>query len=295
MALTPTQAGSTLALELDGQAAGPLRSLQSPAYRIARAGATTGASRTLVAGTVVSLGEMTAEFNPLEPGPLINWVGRLLAREPALASGVVQVLDLNRSERRRLVFRDGLLTAVQLPTLSAADGKRPFSVALAWQPASLDDLPGSGKVAKAASGKRKQMLTGNFRVAGLPFDAKSVVEVALPTVSVTLAPDDGRSRQPRYAQFDGGELRLRLRGRSATEAQAWVRKLIADGRLDPADDLDLVVEMLDAALKGVLATITLSGCGLLSCEESPLGGPADPSDGVTLSFAVDSTQLVMAG
>jgi len=222
-------------------------------------------------------------------------VGRLLAREPALASGVVQVLDLNRVERRRLAFRDGVLTAVQLPTLSATDAKRPFSVALAWQPASLDDLPGSGKAAKVASSKRKPLLTAHFRVAGLPFDATAVVEVALPTVSVTLAPDDGRSRQPRYARFDGGELRLRLRGRSATEAQAWVRKLIGDGRLDPADDLDLVVEMMDAAFKGVLATIKLSGCGLLSCEESALGGPAEPSDGVTLCFAVDSTRLVMAG
>ncbi len=295
MALTPTQAGSTLALELDGQAAGPLRSLQPPAYHIARAAAAAGASRTLVAGMAVSLGEMTAEFHPIEPGPLIAWMSRLLGREPAVVSGVVQVLDMNRTERRRLAFRDGVLTTVQLPTLSATDGKRPFSVALAWQPASLDDLPGSGKAGKAASSKRKPLLTGNFRVAGLPFDASFVAEVALPTVSVTLAPDDGRSRQPRYAQFDGGELRLRLRGRSASEAQAWVRKLISDGRLDPADDLDLVVEMLDASLKAVLASIRLSGCGLLSCEESPLGGPADAGDGVTLRFAVDSTQLVMAG
>jgi hypothetical protein len=293
MAITPSQVASTLALELDGQAAGLLHSLQPPAYRIARTAAMGPAARTLVTGTAVSLGEMTAEFNPLEPGPLITWMGRLLAGEPALASGVVQVLDRNRIERRRLVFGDGVLTAVRLPTLSATAAKQPFTVGLSWQPASLDDQPGSGKPAKGVISKRKPLLTANFRVAGLPFDATFVAEVALPTVSVTLAPDDGRSRKPRYAHFDGGELGLGLRGRSATEALAWVRKLISDGRLDPADDLDLVVELLDATLKKVMASIQLKACSLLSCEESPLGGPADSVAGVSLCFAVDSTQLVM--
>jgi hypothetical protein len=54
-----------------------------------------------------------------------------------------------------------------------------------------------------------------------------------------------------------------------------------------------VVELLDATLKKVMASIQLKACSLLSCEESPLGGPADSVAGVSLCFAVDSTQLVM--
>ena len=52
---------------------------------------------------------------------------------------------------------------------------------------------------------------------------------------------------------------------------AWERKLVDDGRVTDGETLALTIELLDAAMKTVLATVTLGGCSLVACDEAPLG------------------------
>lgn len=74
-----------------------------------------------------------------------------------------------------------------------------------------------------------------------------------------------------------------------------MRKLVADGRIDAAEAIDIRVEMLDAALKSVLATIELRGCAFAGCEQSRLESQADAIASVSLRFAVAETGLTVAG
>lgn len=294
MAVRPAYGVQSLAIELAGAWAGALRSVQPAPLRVDRIIASPGTSRTLAPAGAVSLGAMAAEFDLVEQGPLLDWAALLWSRKPAVRDGAVLVADQNHVERRRIAFREGLLREVALPTLSAADGKKAFSIALTWQPARVDEQPGSGKKVAATATKRKPLLCSNFRVLGLPFDGSLVREVGLPTARATLVQVDSRRPDLQMAGLDGGELRLVLAGRSASDALAWVHKLVADGRIDAAEVIDLSVEMLDASLKTVLATITLGGCALTACEESRLVSQVDALAGVTLRFAVAETRLKMA-
>jgi hypothetical protein len=295
MALRPTAGAHQLTIELGGAPAGALRSVQPAPLRVERITASPGLSRTLPTAAAVSLGAMAAEFDLNDKGPLLDWAAMLWSRKLAVVDGAVLVADLNLAERRRIGFSGGVLREVALPTLSAADGKTPFRIALTWQPAQVDDQAGSGRKIVPAVTRRKPLLTGNFRVQGLPFDASLVREVGLPTTRVALAQVDTRRPDLRVAGFDGGELRLVLAGRSASAALAWVRKLVDDGRIDAAEAIDIAVEMLDPSLKTVLATLTLGGCSLTGCEESRLDAQTEGLASVTLRFAVAETRLAMAG
>lgn len=287
---------ASLALELGGVVAGTLRSWLPPSYRIDRVSAGGGGQTVLRAGRVVSLGPLAAEVNLLENGPLLDWLMSLPREALPAQAGAVLVLDLNRAARRRVDFADSLVTELSLPRLSAADGKRPFSVGVVWRAATLTDNPGSGKKLVPGKPKGKGLLCSNFRVQGLPFDAGFITDVGLPTVRGQIS-SSAESRLPaqRYAAVDHGELSLRLLAQSADAALAWVRKSLADGRLDDPEYLDLTVELLDAALKNVLLVVSLKGCGLLACDEARIDTTADTVGGVTLRFGVERVEMMFSG
>ena len=295
MATRPSLGDTTLALELDGKAAGPLRSVLPAGYRINHPAADAKGARALRDAAVVSLSAMAAEAALPEPGPLLDWLTALLDNKLLTHSGAVLVLDRNGIERRRLEFRDAGLTGVTWSTLSATDGKRPFGADLAWQPAAVDERVGSGKQAPPVAGKRKQLLCSNFRVLGLPFDGQWTTEVALPSVGLADGAFDPRRRSKATTSLALGELKLQVAARSTDTVMAWVRKLVDDGRVDPGEDLSLQVELLDATLKKVMARFQLTGCALRACDEARLIASAESPGGITLRFAVQQLGLQVNG
>lgn len=284
---------TVLALELGGQPAGSLRSVQPAPVRVDRAVITKGSAMPVRDGGTVSLGEMGAMAELGAPGPLMDWLVQVIAGGQALTSGAVLVLDANHNINRRIDFIDATLTELQLPVLDAADGKRGFIVGLKWQPGQLKEAKASGKYSMPLASKRKSMQVGNFRVLGLPFDAGFVLRVGLPTVTVRRAAEEGRMRRSNYWSVDPGELRLVMQGGTADAARAWVHKASADGRIDTADLLSLTVEMLDPSLKKVLATIKLDRCSLLAFEEDQIDSSAEATAGVTMRLAVGQLGLAL--
>lgn len=283
--------GSTLNLELGGQPAGLLRSLQPPAYRLDRVGSQQPGATVLRAGSVATLGELAAEFGPEQPGPLRDWAQRFASGDLAPQSGEAQVLDFNNMLRRSLAFEVGEITQLRLPTLSAADGRTPVLLGLSWRVQSLRDSVGDGRRITPVKGRTKAMLASNFRVSGLPFDGVGVTRVGLPLLRRADAAV-GPQRQPQRAgALDLGELTLTVGGRSRDKALAWVHQLVADGRLADAERLDIGVELLDATLKNVLATVQLQACCLLACDEPLIEPMADALPGLVLRFAVGAVAL----
>ena len=297
MATKPGAAATLTALELNGQGVGIARSLQMPGYRVETVVVPAGPGKAARLAANISISTMEASIDLGEPGPLLEWA-LSLARGDALATdGAALVLDANRKPQRRVEWSAGLITGLKLPVLDASN-KQVFSLGLTWQPATVSYAKAgdTGSVVLPAP-KRKPITTANFRVSGLPFDARFISQVGLPTVTAKLLVEQtGQQRLPsrHYASVDLGELRLVFNARSQGDVLAWVQKVVADGRIADGDYLGIVVEMLDASLKTVLASISLAGCGLLRYEEDPISGNSEQVQQCTLCFAVGQLDLQLA-
>jgi hypothetical protein len=289
---TTSAASNRLTLELGGVSAGPLRSALPPSYRIERSAAASPRAKAAAPRTRVTLGELAADADLSTDGPLVAWLNTLMAGKPKAMDGVVQVLDYRWIERRRFEFSEALLTEIRPPPLSATD-KQPITLALKWRAARVASSPGSGRVIKGAAGGPKALMRANFRVQGLPCGAKFVSRVELPSVSLRAA--DGNDPIKGRPQVDIGELVLGFGARATDEVLGWVQQQIEGdapgGALLPV----LAVEILDAALKTVLATWTLSGCSLRACDEARIGPASEAPGGVSLRFAVGQVLLTVAG
>ncbi len=214
MALRPTVTGSQLAIELDGVAAGPMRSLLPPSYRIDRASTMWDGARVLQAGRTTLLGELAAEMRLTEGGPLLAWLNSLMAGKAQPTSGGLQVLDHDFIEKRRIGFEAGQLSEIRLPLLTAVDGRTPFVIGFRWQPARVSDGLVSGKVIEPVVNKRKAILASHFRVLGLPFDGSFITRVALPTLTAKLQPGGSGASPSRCQTVEHGELGLGFSPRS---------------------------------------------------------------------------------
>ena len=291
MATSDRIPGSNLNLALDGQAASPLRSLQPPAYRLDRSTSARPGGSVIRAGAVVTLGEMAAEFGLEQPGPLRDWAVRFAGGDLAPQSGVAQVCDFKMALRRSLAFEAGQITQLRLPTLSATDGRTALLLGLSWRMQALRDSVGDGHTVAVTGGRAKAMLAGNFRVSGLPFDSAGIVRVALPLLRRIDDATDPRQPRPKAGALDLGELALTVGMRSHGKALAWVQQVAADGQLADTERLDIVVDLLDASLKTVLASVQLQACRLLACDESLLDMASESPPSLALRFAVGAVAL----
>ena len=244
------------------------------------------------AGSAVTLGELAAEFSPDQPSPLRDWVQRFASGDLSPLSGVAQVLDFNFALRRSLAFEAGEITQLRLPALSVSDARSPVLLGLSWRVQALHDSVGDGRRITINKGRAKALLAGSFRVTGLPFDGAGITRVGLPLLRRIDAATDLRRPGQGQSTLDPGELSLTVAGRSFDKALAWVQQVVADGRLDDAERLDLGVDLLDASLKTVLATVQLKACSLLACDQ-PLIEPATDAllPGLALRFAVGAVAL----
>lgn len=295
MAVRPTTAGSP-AIELNGLLAGLARSVQMPGYQVEQVVVPSGPGKAARLAANISISTMAARIDLGEPGPLLEWALSLPHGNALATDGAALVLDTNRKVQRRVEWSEGLITELKLPVLDASS-KLGFCLDLTWQPSSVSYAKPSGERLTLPGSKRKPILTSNFRVVGLPFDASFITQITLPTVTAKLATEQtGQQRLPsrQYSVIDLGELRLELAARSRDEALAWVQKLVADGRIADSEYLTLQVELLDAALKNVLATVTLAGCGLLRYEEDPIVSNVESVPRFALSFAVGQLDLQLA-
>ena len=297
MATKPGAAATLNALELNGQGVGIARSLQLPGYRVETVVVPAGPGKAARLAANISISTMEASIDLGEPGPLLEWALSLVRGDALATDGAALVLDANRKPQRRVEWSAGLITGLKLPVLDASS-KQVFSLGLTWQPATVSYAKAgdTGSVVLPAP-KRKPITTANFRVSGLPFDARFISQVVLPTVTAKLVVEQtGQQRLPsrHYASVDLGELRLVFNARSQGDVLAWVQKVVTDGRIADGDYLGIVVEMLDASLKTVLASISLAGCGLLRYEEDPISGNSEQVQQCTLCFAVGQLDLQLA-
>jgi len=294
---TVTRAGGALSLELDGLSAGGLRSAQPASLRVEPAPAGPGPEVVVRSGVRVVLGEMVAQADLVEPGPLVDWLQAVLAGDLSPRDGAVLQSDFNGKLLRRIGFRGARMTALAWPALDASAARQPFTLGLRWLAEAVDDAPTKGQARLPATSRRKPMLTSNFRLAGLPFGADLATRVELPAVDLQWTGDDlGLHRRALSAgRRTFGEAVVTLGMRQADAARSWVQTLVSDGRVDDSEGLALRVDLLDATLKTVLASVDLGGCLLRGMDEDPIAvGANEVVRQLRLRFAVASLKLGLA-
>lgn len=293
----PIMSGPTpasIALEIGGKHGGWLQRVQPPGYEALKVAASVGEPGSVRNAGIVTPTPANADFAFAGPGPLFDWAMTLPRRSPLTLDGAIQVCDHNHRVVRRIEWSQGLLTELRLPELDATS-KAAFTLGLSWQPQAIRFSKAGTGTAAPAIGQKKALLLSSFRVNGLPFDAASVVRVALPTVRAKLAVEANGAVQRRpsrhVAGIDLGEVRLEIGARSADAVRDWVAKVVGDGTLTDAERIDFDIELLDPSLKKVLATISLRACALTGYAEFELGAGAQRPANVALRFSVGELDM----
>jgi hypothetical protein len=293
MAITPGLTNTSIALELGGKSAGWLQRVQPPGYEVTAVATGAGSPNSRPRSGSVKLTPVDADFTPTGADPLFDWALSLPRRSLVAMDGAILLLDRNYRVARRIEWTQGLLTEVRLPELDASS-RSPFTVGLTWHPEAIRFAKAGLGSAAPGTGSRKSMLLSNFRISGLPFDGVGVVRVALPTVRAKFAaeaPGTHRLPERHLASVDMGEVRLEIGARSADSVRDWVAKVVGDGMVTDAEGIDFSIDLLDSALKKVLATIVLRGCALRGYAEFELAAAAQGPASVALRFSVGSLDI----
>jgi T4-like virus tail tube protein gp19 len=226
--------------------------------------------RSLAAVNPILVGEVQFEFRLAESAEMLDWLQALMKRDPVERDGALVAVDHNFKEKRRAAFSAGLITELKFDDLDAAAAREPVQFGLRVQPQSLVFQAGSGAAVALPKPKRKAWLASNFRVSigGLPGERVSKVE--LPRVNCTVAekvdgPAASRRRLQSLGTVEIGALGLRF-GSAARDVLLAHANDWAAGKLDSVP-AEVVVELLDTALKTVLARWRFTGCTLLAVQD----------------------------
>lgn len=297
MATRITTATRQTAIEIDGKTAAFLASASLPRIDWPRAAAMPPPHRgaAVVGPIAASLGPFAASAAITGAGGLLDWLLTLPRGSLAATTGALIETDLSFDAKRRIDWSGGLLTEVQWPTLDAREGKLPVRVAFKWQPASIEFSKGSGKLPAALSSRAKAWLASNFRVSlgGGKIDGKLVNRVEMPLLRAQAARATiGREQRPKLAGgVEIGPLRVSFSGAGRDAALDFAQAAMKSGVEPAADSIDIVIEMLDAALKKILGTFRLGDCLLLAYEEPASDSQAERVAETVLTFSVGSFDL----
>lgn len=298
-----TAAASAVGLWADSASAGPAAAgVSAGIFALELAGKTAGflsavgiAEHVSTPGSKVGtfgLGPFTASYSISEANKILDWIMSLPRKQVVSNDGAIILADQDFNAKRRVEWTDGLLTSVQFPKLSAAEGKKPFAVDVKWQPSTVSHSDGGDKKlsTKGAGKGAKALSTSTFRLKGLPAEGDFVTSIALPLIST---PDEAGRKGKEKAGIKIGDITLEFGGRSRDAVYDYVKGVIADGNLTDNEYLDLSIELLDQAQSKTLSTVQLFGCGLRSYKESKLEAGSEKQAKFTLTFSVERFDLVL--
>lgn len=265
----PSFSAGALFLELDGQPAGLVRSVEGGAVFASvhpEAPGPDGIARKRPGP--VQFEDIVIQV-PLgdESKPLADWITETLTNTPALRNGAIAYTDVTLNEVKRLEFFNALLAEVALPVADARE-KTPASLTLRLTPQSIRLTGGSGKPIKASVGTKSMLvLAGNFRfnVQGLENACGRISKVE--NITARRAPPKADTGQIRGSQkqsvnlFDYSNVGIFLPEADASPFYAWFDQMVLKGKAG-AERAGLL-EWLDPTFKTVLTSVQLVGLGII--------------------------------
>jgi hypothetical protein len=267
MAAATTYVTSLNRLELDGQDAGLLRSVEGgePYGEVVQEGATTPGAVVGKRLGPVHYADIAIECSLTPSAPLANWIGATLGRRAPRHDGAIVELDRNYDEVSRLVFHHAVIHEIEFPALDAADTQQGY-LTLRIAPESTRRHAGSGTWQAIGSDKSpvardKGPRTCDFqlKVDGLTGSFVSKVHplVVRQLLTESLAEDGSPRLTPGGLEIPDLVVTLR----EATDWYAWRDAFMVDRT---GAERTGTLEYLAQDMKKVLARIAFSGMGIHS-------------------------------
>jgi hypothetical protein len=265
MAVASAQVTSYRRLELDGQDAGPLRSIEGGepyAEVLEEAAAIPGAA----AGKHIGpphYSDIVIECGLVPSAPIANWITGTLGRTAPRHDGAIVEIDRDFKEVSRLAFRNAIIREIEFPALDSADS-RPAYLTLRLAPESTRRQGGSGArqpIGTSPMGARARApRTSDFqlKVDGL---TGSLSKVAPLVVKQVLAESVGEERFGGLAPAGLEIPDLVVTLRESADWYAWRDAFMVDGT---GSERSGTLEYLAQDLKNVVGRIEFSGLGIHS-------------------------------
>ncbi len=291
MGSIPRSVGGRFALELDGAAAGFVKSVEGgdiSAEVVAEpVGPQPFAKKHL--GNV-KYEELTLGVELGMTADVYEWIAGSWSGKPSRRNGAIVEADANLDVKRRREFHDALVTETTVPALDAS-AKTPAELTVKVAPESITSTKGSGKLA-GATAKKKQWLAANFRLELGDLDAKTVSKIDAFTVKQTVAADDIGARrdfrrEPGQVEFPN--LRVTLGEKGVQTWSDWFDDFVVKGNNGDDREKNGSIVFLDPSLKQELGRIELKNVGIFALRRQSSAG--EQMARVTAELYVESMEL----
>ncbi|HET9674690.1 MAG TPA: phage tail protein [Gaiellaceae bacterium] len=291
MGSIPRSVGGRFALELDGAAAGFVKSVEGgdiSADVVAEPVGQQPFAKKHIGN--VKYEEFTLGMELGMSADVYEWIAGSWAGTSTRRNGAIVEADANLEVKMRREFRDALVTETTVPALDAS-AKSPAELTVRVAPDSITRTKGSGKLARAAA-KQKQWLVANFRLELGDLDAKTVSKIDAFTVKQTVAADGlgarrDHRREPGTIEFPN--LRVTLAESGAQTWNDWFDDFVVKGNNGDDREKNGSIVFLDPSLKQELGRVDLKNVGIFALRRpSPAG---DRVARVTAELYVESMEL----
>jgi len=201
-----------------------------------------------------------------------------LRGEKTSLSGAIVGYDLNLTERRRMDFKNALITEITFPKLDAS-AKDAALLTVRLTPESTRAIkPSNAKITPPPPGKQKGFNPANFRLVidAVPDSGKTVSKVG--ALTVTLTP----------AGVEITDLVVTVAQSAAEPLETWHEDFVVAGN---QKERSATLDLLAADLKAVLLSLQLSGLGIYKLAYDRIDGATDRIVNVAASMYCEQVTL----
>lgn len=291
----PKSAGIRYALDLEGQLAGPISSLES--------GFISGqASDQIQAHTLYPkkhLATIAYEDIAIECGHTMSpafylWIQQALAGQTPQRNGGILTTNMGNQIIDRKIFSGAALTEVAFPALDRA-ANTPASVGIKIRPGQVSYQAGSGQIGFPPAGKRGPWLVSNFRIniEGLEQACAQVVRVEPLIWKQSVSQGQIGTRRSELSTpgpIQTPNLILTVPQSQAGPFTQWFYQFVVQGQASDNEERSGTLEFLATDLQTILFTLNFGHLGIF--RMSPVSQSQNsPVPLVTVEMYCETVQL----
>ena len=226
--------------------------------------------------------------------PVTEWIKSTWAGKAPRKDVRLQLADYNYSVKGEREFSNAIITGTTIPTLDAGS-KNTAYLKVTVAPERVQEMGGSGAVAKSGNKAQKAWLVSSFRFELGDLPGKRVSRIESFTVGQKVAEDNvGISREPtkQSGTLVFPDLKVTL---SAADAEPWAKwhtDFVVNGKSDDDQEKNGAIVFLAPNLKDELGRVNLFNCGIFRFGAERVEANADKAGRVTADLYCERMEFV---
>jgi hypothetical protein len=291
----PKSAGIRYALDLEGQLAGPISSLESGFI----SGLTSEQIQSRSPYPKKHLATIVYEDIAIECGHTMSpafflWIQQALAGQSPQKSGGILTTNLANQIIDRKNFADAVLTEVTFPALDRAV-VTPASLGIKMKPGQISYQAGSGQIGFPPTGKRGGWLASNFRINIEGLEQACAHAVRVEPLTWKQPVNQGqvgtrRSELSSLGQIQTPNLILTIPQSQAGPFTQWFYQFVVQGKASDNEERSGTLEFLATDLQTILFTLNFGHLGIFRMSPVPQSQNS-PVPLVTVAMYCETMQL----